>query len=141
MTTPNWKPAKGTALLQARERRASRVAAEQKVMQAALRRDEHKCRVPRCEYASKKLPIDPAHKVHRGIGGDPRGTRTTLDTIIGLCRIHHGQYDQGVLVIEPLQEALGFNGPCAYYVPAEDGSRLVCIGVERVIGVSVERGV
>jgi hypothetical protein len=132
------KPMKGAALLASRERRADRVAAEQAEMQAALKRDERKCRVPRCEYAGRKLPIDPCHKTHRGMGGDPTGFRTTRETIVSLCRIHHGMWDRGALDIETLHISQGFDGPCAFYVEDESG-RSVCIGIEKKISISETR--
>ncbi len=131
------KPAKGTALLERRQRRADLVAHEQREMQAALQRDGRKCRVPRCEYAPRKLPIDPCHLKHRGMGGDPSGERTERKTVISLCRVHHGQYDNGGLAIEPLTADV-FDGPAAFYRENESG-RMDCIGVETRIGVSVER--
>jgi hypothetical protein len=106
-------------------------------MQAALKRDGHACRVPHCPYRAKKLPIDPAHQVHRGIGGDPKGTRTTRATVIALCRCCHGAYDRGDLDIEAMTHLI-FDGPCAFYRRVESG-RLVCVAVEKRLGVSVER--
>ena len=115
------KPAKGSALLASRERRAGRTAHEVEKMAQAKVRDGFQCRVPRCEYRSKDLPIDPAHKVHRGMGGDPRGTRTERETIISLCRVHHGEYDHGDLEIDPLTDR-EFDGPCEYHWPASGKS-------------------
>jgi hypothetical protein len=129
---------KGAALLASRERRADRVAAEQAEMQAALKRDERKCRVPRCEYAGRKLPIDPCHQTHRGMGGDPTGNRTMQATIISLCRIHHGMYDRGTLDIEHVTASQQFDGPCAFYVETESGG-MICIGVEKRVFLSTER--
>lgn len=136
MFTP--KPARGTALLASRQRRAERTAHEQREMQAALRRDERKCRVPRCEYATKKLRIEPAHMVHRGMGGDPSGERTTRATVISLCLVHHGQYDHGEIDIVPLTEQ-EFDGPCDWYVRNE-WFEWELFASEKTIGVSVERG-
>lgn len=133
------KPARGTALLEARTRRRERVAAEQAVMREAKKRDEYRCRVPRCEYAPMKLPIDACHMTHRGSGGNPDGSRTTLPQLISLCRIHHGLYDGCDLRIETLTPE-GATGPCAFYL-REDGGAWTNLGVERVIGLSVERGV
>lgn len=107
------KPKKGSALLASRARRAGRVAAEQKVMQEAKRRDGHQCRVPACEYRPKRLRIEAAHLVHRGMGGDPRGTRTTRAGLISLCVIHHAEFDAGQLTILPLTER-GTDGPCSF---------------------------
>lgn len=131
------KPAKGSYLTEARMRRAKRVAAEQREMRQAKRRDGDKCRVPRCAYRSLKLPIDPCHFIHRGMGGNPKGDRTTRETVISLCRMHHGAYDRGDLEIEPLTSD-GADKACAFYHRTEAG-RMECVGVEQRIGVSVTR--
>lgn len=143
---PNWqlgrppltKPGKGEKLVEHRDKTAKEKAHEQKEMQAALKRDERKCRVPRCEHAGKKLPIDPCHQQHRGIGGNPSGDRTTRATIISLCRVHHGLYDKcEVLDIQP-QTAKVFDGPCDFLAPV-DGKWTV-FASEKTIGVSVAVG-
>ena len=119
--TAKQKPARGSALLASRERRAERTSHEQAEMTAAKVRDEYKCRVPRCIYKSKQLRIDAAHQVHRGMGGDPRGTRTERRTCIALCVVHHGEYDHGDLDISPLTDRV-FDGPCEYHWPASGKS-------------------
>jgi hypothetical protein len=137
--TSFWKPAKGSSLLQKRTTRQARVAAEQKAMKAAKARDGQQCRHPRCGYKSKQLPIDPCHQVHRGMGGDPKGTRTTRATVISLCRIHHGLYDAGDLRIEPLT-GQDFDGPCEFHERHPETGEFVHIGTEKRLGVSVAVG-
>lgn len=131
------KPMKGAALLASRERRAVHVRDEQREMQAAKRRDGHKCRWPSCAYAKRDLPIDACHLVHRGMGGDPKRTRTTRDQIWAACRIHHGLYDRGEIDVQPLTSA-GTDGPLAFYRRAGSG-RLEHVATEVRIGVSVTR--
>lgn len=101
--------------------RRGRTKAERREMDAALDRDGRRCRVPSCTGT----PIDPCHLVHRGMGGNPTGTRTTRATIISLCRPHHDQYDRKTaypwLDIEPLT-GKKFSGPCSYYRVNRDGS-------------------
>jgi hypothetical protein len=110
------KPLKGTALKAKRERRAALVKHEQTEMRAALVRDGMRCRNPRCGHRKDKYPIDPAHVIrHRGIGGDPSGTRTARNLIAALCRICHGQFDGGLLAIEPLDADRLTDGPLAWY--------------------------
>lgn len=130
---PIRKPALGEKITDHRKKTAETKAHEQKQMQAALVRDERKCRVPRCEFASKKLPIDACHLRHRGIGGNPSGDRTTRETIIALCRTHHGRYDRAEMDIIP-QTPAKFDGPCDY---ANRNGEV--FASERVIGVSTER--
>jgi len=132
--TPNWKPMRGTALLASRTRRAKRVAAEQKVMRAAKKRDG-KCRWPGCHY--KNMPLDPCHDKHRGMGGNPDGTRTRMNALITLCRVHHGLLDAHDIGIETLSNQ-EFSGPCDFYQRSESG-RMELVYSETKIGVSVER--
>lgn len=113
--TATEKPLKGEALIGSRDRRATRTAKEQKVMQAVLKRDGRQCRVPKCEHRSKQLPIDPCHMRHRGMGGDPKGTRTTLETLVALCRAHHGEYDADLLTIKCVRPAFGTNSTLDFY--------------------------
>ena len=132
MAAPMWKPVRGTALLAKRKRSADRVSAEQAIMREAKRLDGFRCRNPRCENRSKKLPIDPCHKreSHRGIGGNPKGDRTTLETVISLDRVCHGLYDAGLLDIEPLT-AKGFRGPCSWYQRDPETGRSIHIATEK----------
>lgn len=133
------KPIRGSGLLAARERRAARVAAEQKVMQQAKRRDGNQCRWPRCEYRRHNLPIDAAHViVHRGAGGNPDGSRTQRALVAALCRKHHGLLDAALVQIEPLTDAL-MDGPCAFSVLNQETGRMEFVATETTIGVSVER--
>lgn len=140
----NFKPARGTALLESRDRRAKRTAAEQKAMQAALKRDGRKCRFPACEFRSKRLPIDPCHAFqHRGMGGDPSGERTSRALIVSLCRAHHGQLDWGVGATEIQIEALTperADGPLAFYRRHPETGRMEHVASEVRIGVSEMRG-
>lgn len=132
------KPLRGAYLLERRERRSAVVAAEQKAMQAALVRDGRKCRWPACEHRTMKLPIDPCHRRHRGMGGNPAGDRTERASIISLCRVHHGLYDAHLLEIEPLG-AEGFDGLCAFYLRDVETGHLDHVATERRIGESVTR--
>ena len=127
------KPLKGTAKQAHHQTRLDRTAHEQREMQAALKRDGKKCRVPRCEFAKFDFKIDPCHQNHRGMGGNPSGDRTTRATIISLCRRHHDLYDRGVIDIEPLT-AKQFDGPCSFF--ATEGDRREHYATERIIGVS-----
>lgn len=122
--------------------RKAQVAKEQKAMQAALKRDERKCRKPRCTEAKRlDLPIDPCHMKdkHRGMGGNPAGDRTQRQLIISLCRIDHGAYDRGDLWIEPLT-ADDFDGPCEFHEKHLETGKFQHIGTEKRMGVSTERG-
>jgi hypothetical protein len=131
------KPKRGMALLARRQKTAERVKAEQKAMREAKQRDSQTCRRPRCQH--KKLPVDACHMRHRGMGGNPKGDRTTRATVISLCRIDHGLYDAGDLWIEPLT-AQDFDGPCEFYEKHQETGVMEHIGTETRIGVSVAVG-
>jgi hypothetical protein len=75
---------------------------------------------------------------HRGMGGDPKGTRTTRATVISLCRIDHGRYDRGDLRIEPLT-AKDFDGPCEFHDRNDETGQFEHVGTETRIGVSTVR--
>lgn len=135
---PLSKPAKGSALLARREKTAKRQASEKAVMHQARVRDGFACRVPLCAFRAKKLPLDVAHRVHRGMGGNPKLDRTTLDGLITLCRIHHGMYDAAQLEIDPLSPE-GFSGPCEFSAP-DDSGRWAIVATERRFGVPETRG-
>jgi hypothetical protein len=137
----NFKPAPGTAWKASKEAKAERKAHEREQMQAAKVRDEHKCRVPRCEHMPQKPRIEPCHwrEQHRAMGGNPSGDRTQRKLIIALCFIHPRESDRKsgstVLDIEPQDTAQMFDGPCDYY---RNG---IHFASKKRIGVSSERGV
>lgn len=135
------KPLRGSGLLERRVKRQARVKAEQAVMHAALVRDKMTCRWPQCEYRVRKLPIDPAHLRHRGMGGNPSGDRTaSTGQIVALCRVHHGLYDACEVEIDPLTDR-GADGPLAFLAKHPETGQMVTHAIERVMGESVERSV
>ena len=138
MGTATPKPMRGMSLVKRRQTRASAAKAEQKSMQAALARDGKQCRLPGCAYKKLKVTVDPCHMVHRGMGGNPKGDRTTRAMVIALCRVHHGIYDAGDIRIEPLT-AQDFDGPCEFYMRGDNG-KFFHIATEKRIGVSVAVG-
>lgn len=132
------KPIRGAAMLERRGRRAELVAHERREMDAAKRRDGHKCRWPACEFAGKKLPIEGAHAFqHRGVGGNPDGSRTARKLIVSLCKIHHSLVDRAELEIEALTNEMA-DGPLAFFRRAESG-RMQHVASESRIGVSEAR--
>jgi hypothetical protein len=131
------KPLKGEFRIALGDKRAKRTTHEQREMQAAKKRDGHTCRVPRCEFTSRKLHIDAAHQVHRGMGGNAKGDRTTRATVISLCVRHHQMYDHGQIAIEPLTHQQ-FDGPCSYFTVLPNGQR-EHYATERLVGISEPR--
>jgi hypothetical protein len=107
------KPMRGEAMLERRQRRREVTTHEDKEMRAAKRRDKV-CRYPLCEYRTQKLSLHACHLKHRGMGGNPKGDRTTRDTLITLCARHHGLFDAGQLDIQVMTDR-GTDGPCGFY--------------------------
>ena len=103
--------------MERKSKRQAQKAAELRIMREAKRRDGGKCRVPGCR---RDLPIDACHLHHRGLGGNPSLSRTTRQTVIALCRWHHGLYDTCRLRIEPLT-AQDFDGKCEFWQQDDDG--------------------
>lgn len=120
------KPLKGEHALDRKATKRERVKAEQAEMRAALVRDRMRCRYPRCTTG---LTVDPCHLTHRGMGGNPSGSRTTRAAVIALCRRHHDEYDRAWIEIEPRTDRV-FDGPCAFYRASERGTWDL-VGVEQ----------
>lgn len=136
------KPRRGDYKIERTAKRKAHEAAEQSIMQAALRRDHNKCRFPRCEFAKFNLPVDPAHFMrHRGMGGNPQGDRTeSTGQIVALCRRHHDMLDRYLEIeIEPVSFSLLADGPLRYYRRGESGLMLH-IYTEPITYVSETRG-
>jgi hypothetical protein len=81
------KPAKGSALLDRRDKRAAIKAHEAEEKAKVVKRDGLKtCRlVPHCTEREK---FETAHLDDKGMGGD-HGIRTTADRMIRSCFWHH----------------------------------------------------
>ncbi len=140
MPAPMWKDPKGTATKARRARSRKAHAAESAIMQESVRLQGGVCRWPGCDCRRRGLRIDPAHQRdrHRGIGGNPAGDRTTLDTIMAFCRERHRQYDASQIDYEARTDK-GTLGPCDFFV-LKDGQR-VLVGRERLMGVlAVDHG-
>ena len=116
MTGPLVKPARGTALLERKARVQANRQHGRREMGAAKRRDaaacRGRCRIPFCAWL--KLKPVAAHVLrHRGMGGDPKGTRTRRDLCMGVCPPHHEMIDRKDLRVTPLTERLT-DGPCSF---------------------------
>lgn len=111
------KPAKGTATKARRKRSRRRQTSEATIMAAAKVRDGLRCRVPGLTFIDghDRGPLHACHQHHRGAGGNPDLSRTTLQGLITLCPAHHRAYDSGRLKIEPLSPD-GMSGPCLFSI-------------------------
>lgn len=87
MFVTNFKPPKGTALIERRKQKAERVAFEQAEKDKVRKRDgAHYCRlVPGC---TEKEKHETAHLHDKGMGGD-QGLRSTADQMLRACFFHH----------------------------------------------------
>lgn len=131
-----WKPEKGTALKERRERRNAIVTAEEAEKQKVRRRDRI-CRWPHCQNCRKWQPrLEVAHVEAKGMGGD-HGHRSTADQMVLLDWLTHQSgpmsLEQHGKKIEPLTPE-GTNGPCAFYVSDGKGG-WVMVAEEVSIGV------
>lgn len=136
------KPAKGSALLERRGRKAERNSHEKAEKRAVMLRDGHQCRWPACEFRSLKVRIEAAHVMgHKGWGGNPANDRSERHMMLALCFLHHQgavSLHSGDLRVESMTER-HTDGPMAFYRKAESG-KWVCVAVESAIGVSEVRG-
>jgi len=110
-------------------------------------RDKWHCRFPLCGCRGPAvrtwMRLEVAHLVHKGMGGNPKGDRSTADQMIYLCehRHQHGgvSLHKGTLRIVPLTRE-GTNGPVRFLVTA--GTRWTEVAREKSVGVlDTDRGV
>lgn len=114
------KPAKGTALIERKERRRDRRQSEADQKAEARTRDSARCRLPHCpycqEYGKSQLVPQVAHVIQaKGQGGDPEGIRSTADKLMVLDPLAHAAQERHEWDVEPLTEK-GTNGVCAFYL-------------------------
>src|SRR5262245_30887310 len=127
------KPEAGAYDQERKKTRNARKADEQKAMRAALVRDSRSCRWFDCRTG---LVVEPAHRFHRGMGGNPAGDRTKRDSVIALCKRHHRQWDHGQIDVDPVTDK-GFDDRVAFYV--RQGDEWIHVATEKRIGVSETR--
>lgn len=129
------KPKKGDARLDLATKRRDRKALEDATMRAAKDRDGHRCRFPWCQF--RHLRVEACHEVHRGMGGNPKGDRTTRAALITFCIRHHQAWDHAEFDARPMTPQ-GFDGPVEFYERNARGDWEV-FAAERIIGISVVR--
>lgn len=120
------KPARGSARLEREKTRAEAKAAEDEVIKAAKTLDG-RCRWP--EHHKCRGGLEGAHVFqHRGMGGNPEGDRTTVESILTVCAWIHRQGPESIdgkqLKVEALSP-LGTRGPLAFYRETERGWHVV----------------
>lgn len=95
-----------------RETKAQRRKHEDAIEGAVKRRDHGRCRIPGCKGRGQW-----AHLNHRGMGGNPKGDKSTTAETLCLCFTHHqgpDSLDRGWLEVIPLTTA-GCDGPLAFH--------------------------
>lgn len=100
-----------------KRRRDARRSGEQSVKTTLRVRDGIGCRWPDCQFWRQGYRVEGAHIDAKGMGGDKRLLRTTLDQMMRLCIRHHQgprSLHSGDLRIVYLTERRT-NGPCAFY--------------------------
>lgn len=127
------KPARGTALLERRDKRAAIRAHEIAEKSKVVRRDGlHTCRlVPGC---TEKEKHETAHVQSKGAGGD-HSLRTSTANMLRACIFHHRgsiSLHSGMLRVEFLSE-LGADGPIATWQQDERGGWFM-VGREIAVG-------
>lgn len=116
------KPAKGTALRERRKRRRKTKTKETDAKRDVRLRDRY-CRFPLCGCKRAGYALHVSHKVHKGMGGNPAGDRSTADSMVYICAPRHREHvlsiDRGTLRWVALTP-MGAEGPIAWeYQPGE----------------------
>ena len=120
---PLPKPPRGAYRLHRKKDRAE-IKLSEDTEKAKVRIRDKRCRWPRCRHArDTSIPLEVAHLVAKGMGGDRFGERSQASGMILLCRAHHqwdpqeghpeGSIERHTLRIEPLTD-LGTDGPCRF---------------------------
>jgi hypothetical protein len=110
------KPAKGSALIERKERRKD-IEAREDAEKNAVRHDDGRCRWPHCENCRRYKPrLEVAHLNAKGFGGD-HGLRSDRTQMILLDYLTHqggdGLEQHGRRIV-PLTER-GTRGPCEFW--------------------------
>jgi hypothetical protein len=113
------KPSREERKRATRTRRRERRETERAEKQIVRHRDQYRCRMPLCGCRDAGMRLEVSHQRHKGMGGNPKGDRSTQDQMILLCRVRHQQgiisRHKGSLAIRPLTDA-GTAGPCAFAI-------------------------
>lgn len=126
--TDTWPPrAKGMLLKPSRtarkvttlKTRTERKTTEDKNKRAAKKADGYRCRFPWCGCKQLGLRIESSHQQHKGMGGNPKGDRSTPEGLLTLC-VHRHQdgkisIGKGTLWAEALDKRKGVRGPVRWW--------------------------
>lgn len=114
---------------------------------AKVRRRDKGCRFPLCECRKMNLALHASHRVHKGMGGSPKGEVDDEKNMIRLCVWRHQQgriaVHRGTLKWDPLTED-GANGPVEWFIDPEAlGLSLASVRIDGMVSIAIEtsRGV
>ena len=121
------KPAKGSFLIERRERRKDVEAFEDAEKHKVRIRDRMQCRWPACEYCRryKNLTLHVAHIADKGMGGSP--SRNIASNMILLCSLRHEgpiSLHSGDCKITPITTR-GTDGPVMFEMQTEAGWKVI----------------
>ena len=117
------KPARGTALLERKEKRKGRTSEEDAEKKKCRIADKRRCRYPFCPYCAKYKDLIPqaAHVFQaKGMSGDRTGERSTADKLMLLCPPIHGLQETHDIQIYPLTDE-GTRGACEFWRRGPNG--------------------
>lgn len=121
---PLWKPSRTDRKKLTLSRRRERKQNEDGAKAEVRKRDKFRCRFPLCGCGKLKLPLEVSHDFHKGIGGNPKGDRSTPEIMVLLCNHRHqyGKVSRHAGTLRALaQTGDGYNGPVTWQV---EGSAL-----------------
>lgn len=117
----NFKEPKGSLKVERALRRLKHKTAEDQ-NKAEVRRRDKRCRFPLCGCRRFALVLHVSHAEHKGMGGNPKGDRSTPDLMVYVCAARHREnrmaIDRGTVRWQPLTPA-GANGPIAWEIDGE----------------------
>lgn len=123
-----FKEPKPSAKVQRALRRISRDNDENRA-KAEVRRRDKGCRFPGCGCRRLRLALEVSHNEHKGMGGNPKGDRSTPELMMQLCRERHQanpvSIHSGRIWWEPVIRREGANGCVRWMVDAADVRRLM----------------
>jgi hypothetical protein len=119
------KPKGPTARARAKKARAARTL-ETRNKQKVRDRDGV-CRFPECNCGRERIMLHVSHTEHKGMGGNPTGSRSVPSKMLLLCAWRHREgriaIDQGTLRWEATTPA-GAAGPIDWYASIDELHRL-----------------
>lgn len=128
---PLTKPSAATRRLVKHQARQSLKAHEATEKAKVRKRDGYRCRFPLCGCHALKLRLEVAHLHHKGIGGNPKGDRSTAAGMVLLCVQRHQDglvsWHHGTLRAVPLTPE-GANGNLQWEV--REGDDWIVVAVE-----------